>query len=78
MRKFIMFVTAVCVLFLSPGSKVPGNVQQPRLHLDRSQTREICEKQENYFKGKDVTFTFESLILNHYPVVLLTFFGTLL
>ena len=42
--------------------------------LDRGQSREICEKQEKYFKGKVVTFTVHSLILNQYPVDLLTFF----
>ena len=40
--------------------------------FDRGQTREICEKQEKYFKGKVVTFTVQSLILNQYPVDLLT------
>ena len=44
-----------------------------RINLDRGQTREICEKQENYFKGKVVTFTVQSLILYKYPVDLLTF-----
>ena len=44
------------------------------LFLDRGQTREICEKQEKYFKGKVVTFIVHSLILNQYPVDLLTFF----
>ena len=42
--------------------------------LDRGQTREICEKQENYFKGKVVTFTVQSLLLYQYPADLLTFF----
>ena len=41
--------------------------------LHRGQTREICEKQEKYFKGKVVTFTVQSLILYQYPVDLLTF-----
>ena len=41
----------------------------------RGQTREICEKQEKYFKGKVVTFTVQSLILNQYPADLLTFLG---
>ena len=40
--------------------------------FDRGQTREICEKQEKYFKGKVVTFTVQSLILYQYPVDLLT------
>ena len=31
--------------------------------VDRGQTREICEKQEKYFKGKVATFTIQSLIL---------------
>ena len=31
--------------------------------FDRGQTREICEKQEKYFKGKVVTFPVQSLIL---------------
>ena len=44
------------------------------LLLDRGQTREICEKQEKYFKGKVVTLTVHSLILYQYPVDLLTFF----
>ena len=39
----------------------------------RSATREICEKQKKYFKGKFVTFTVQSLILYQYPVDLLTF-----
>ena len=30
--------------------------------VDRGQTRKICEKQENYFKGKVVTFTVQSLL----------------
>ena len=41
--------------------------------FDRGQTREICEKQENYFKGKVVTFTVQSLLLYQYPADLLTF-----
>ena len=41
--------------------------------VDSGQTRRICEKQENYFKGKVVTFTVQSFILNQYPVVLPTF-----
>ena len=41
--------------------------------LHRGHTREICEKQEKYFKGKVVTFTVQSLILYQYPVDLLTF-----
>ena len=41
--------------------------------FDRSQTREICKKQENYFKGKVVTFTVQSLLLYQYLVDLLTF-----
>ena len=41
--------------------------------FDRGQTREICEKQENYFKGKVVTFTVQSLLLYQYPAELLTF-----
>ena len=36
--------------------------------LDRGQTREVCEKQEKYFKGKVVTLTVQSLILYQYPV----------
>ena len=39
--------------------------------VDRGQMREICEKQEKYFKGKVVTFTVQSLILYQYPVDLL-------
>ena len=42
--------------------------------IDRGQTREICEKQEKYFKGKVVTLTVQSLILYQYPVDILTFF----
>ena len=42
------------------------------VNFDRGQTREICEKQEKYFKGKVVTFTVHSLILYQYPVDLLT------
>ena len=38
-------------------------------NLDRGQTKEICEKQEKYFKGKVV----QSLILYQYPVSLLTY-----
>ena len=33
----------------------------------------ICEKQEKYFKAKVAIFTVQSLILNQYPVDLLTF-----
>ena len=44
-----------------------------RSRVDRDQTREICEKHEKYFKGKVVIFTVQSLILNQYPVVLLTY-----
>ena len=44
------------------------------LAIDRGQTREICKKQEQHFKGKVVTFTIQSLILYQYPVDLLTFF----
>ena len=46
----------------------------PATELDRGQTREVCEKQEKYFKGKVVTFTIQRLILYQYPVDLLTFF----
>ena len=42
------------------------------LLFDRGQTREMCEKQEKYFKGKVVTFTVQSLILHQYLVDLLT------
>ena len=42
-------------------------------NLDRGQTKEICEKQEKYFKGKVVIFTVQSLILYQYPVSLLTY-----
>ena len=45
-----------------------------RAPLDRGQTREICEKQEKYSKGKVVTFTVQSSILYKYPVYLLTSF----
>ena len=45
---------------------------QPTHDVDRGQTREICEKQEKYFRGKDVTFTVQTLILYQYPVDLLT------
>ena len=41
--------------------------------FDSGQTRQICEKQEKYLKGKVVTFTVQSLILCQYPVDLLTF-----
>ena len=41
--------------------------------VDRGQTREICQKQENYFKGKVVTFTVQSLLLCQCLVDLLTF-----
>ena len=47
---------------------------QPTYDVDRGQTREICEKQEKYFKGKVFTSTVQSLILYQYPVDLLTFF----
>ena len=40
--------------------------------IDRGQTKQICEKQEKYFKGKVLTFTVQSLILCQYPVDLLT------
>ena len=57
----------------------PPPLPPPPTHLfDRGQTREICEKQEKYFKGKVVTLTVQSLILYQYPVDLLTFFLTLL
>ena len=41
--------------------------------IDRGQTREICEKQENNFKGKVVTPTIQSLMHKQYPADLLTF-----
>ena len=41
--------------------------------VDRGQTKEICEKQEKYCKGKVVTFTVQNLILYQYPVDLRTF-----
>ena len=41
-------------------------------------TREIFEQQEKYFKGKVVILTVHSLILYQHPVDLLTFFCTLL
>ena len=47
--------------------------QSGALRLGRGQTREICEKQEKYLKGKVVTFTVQSLILCQYAVDLLTF-----
>ena len=40
--------------------------------LDQGQTREICEKQENYFKGKVFIFTIQSTILKQYAVNVLT------
>ena len=43
------------------------------LTVDRGQTREICEKQEKYFKGKVDIFTVQRFILYQYPVDLLTF-----
>ena len=43
-----------------------------RQRVDRGQTRENCEKQEKYFKGKVVTFNVQSLIRYQYPVDLLT------
>ena len=46
--------------------------------VNRGQTREICEKQENYFKRKVVTFTVQSFILYQYAAVLQTFSGILL
>ena len=46
---------------------------KPAGSLDRGQTRETCEKQEKYFKGKVVISTVRSLILRQYPVDLLTF-----
>ena len=49
--------------------------EQVPTRFDRGQTREICEKQEKYFKGKVVTFTVQRLILYQYPVDLLTFLG---
>ena len=42
------------------------------LHKVLGQTREICEKQEKHFRGRAVIFTVQSLILNQYPVDLLT------
>ena len=51
----------------------PRHREIGRLLLDRGQTREICEKQENYFKGKVATFTVQSLLLYQYPADLLTF-----
>ena len=59
-------------------SSQSDHIPSTRSGLDRVQTREICEKQEKYFKGKVVTFTIQSLILYKYPVDLLTFFWTLL
>ena len=44
-------------------------------NFDRGQTREICGKQEKFFKGNVVTFTVQRLILYQYPVDLLTFLG---
>ena len=41
--------------------------------LDRGQTREICEKRENYCKGKVATFTVQSLTLHQYTVDFLTY-----
>ena len=40
--------------------------------VDRGQTRETCEKQEKYFKGKVATFTVQSLLLYQYPADSLT------
>ena len=42
-------------------------------HLDRGQTRQMCEKQEKYFKGKVVIFSVQSLILYQYAADLPTF-----
>ena len=42
-------------------------------YLTRSQTREICEKQEKYFERKVAIFTVQSVILKQYPVDLLTY-----
>ena len=52
--------------FQGPLSQDPGSTS------DGGQTREIRKNQEKYFKGKVVTFTVQSLILNQYPVDLLT------
>ena len=45
----------------------------PSPTLERRQTREICEKQEKYFKGKVYTFTAQTLTLYQYIADLLTF-----
>ena len=41
----------------------PCSAYRPISEVDRGQTREICEKQENYFRGKVVTCTVQSLLL---------------
>ena len=56
-------------LFKSPP-KTPSEVAWAFHH---GQMREICEKQEKYFKGKVIVFTAQSLILYQYPVNLLTY-----
>ena len=56
----------VLAVFLVQDSGGPGCVH-------RGQTREICKKQEHYFKGKVVNFTVQSLLLYQYVVDLLTY-----
>ena len=53
---------------------VPKFVLGHQQKVDGGQTREICEKQEKYSKGKVVTFTVQSLILYQYSVDVITFF----
>ena len=44
-----------------------------RFFLDDDQTREICKKQEKYFRGKVVIFTVQTSILYQHPVDLQAF-----
>ena len=67
-----------CDLMHSQGENIVREmstiqVSVPTMKVDRGQTREICKKQGNYFKGKVVTFTVQTLLLYQYPADLLTF-----
>ena len=77
LTKIIFCVCVISEDMASKLEKIGPIFFQVSIHfhpcLHRGQTREICEKQENCFKGKVVTFTVQSLILYQYPADLLTF-----
>ena len=75
-RELTVNVSPACDVMMRAisSTKSSKNELPYGLAIDRGQTREICKKQEQYFKGKVVTLAIQRLILKQYPVDLQTFF----